>query len=205
MEKLDEIIEQLNKAVTAHGDQADFLEGTVKPLVAEKGKKDSPNKFLGKILGAGALVQGIKNRDQFGGGIKGALKGTGDALTSGGLVGKIKDGINARNEEINNKLDTIIAAVGGEEQPGADTFADVTSTSAGAAPLGMVDNKKFGQFMSSPQQSPYSNRTGGKNPTFDKEKAAVMMAVSDPNTDTSGLMFAKKGQDGYVYIRKANR
>lgn len=198
MEKLDEIIEQLNNAVTAHGNQAKFLEKEVKPLVTKKGKKDSPNKFVGSLIkNVGNIAKGIKNRDEYGGGLKGAIKGT-----VGEITGETEKN---RDEQINSKLDEIISGISkisGEQEPG---MGDVTQTSPAAAPLSMVDNKKFGQFMSSPQQSPYSNRTGGKNSTFDKEKAAVMMAVSDPNTKTSGLMFAKKGQKGYVYQRKPNR
>ena len=155
-------------------------------------KSDSPSKFLGTlgmIKGGGALVKGIKNRDQFGGGLKGALKGTGDALTSGGLIGKIKDGVNERNEEINTKLDTIIAAVGGGEEPGADTM----STSAGAAPLGMASPAKFKEFMTTAQQAPVSNGTGGKNSTFSAKNADRMMAVADPNTDTKDLLFMLGG------------
>lgn len=153
---------------------------------------DSPSKFLGTLgvlKGGGALVKGIKNRDQFGGGLKGALKGTGDALTSGGLIGKIKDGVNERNEEINTKLDTIIAAVGGSEEPGADTM----STSPGAAPLGMASPAKFKEFMTTAQQAPVSNGTGGKNSTFSAKNADRMMAVADPNTDTKNLLFMLGG------------
>jgi hypothetical protein len=183
MEKLDDIIEQLQGAVKAHGDQAKFLENKVKPLV----KKDSPGKFLGlpnPIKALGSVVKGIKNRDEYGGGVMGAIKGTAGEITGGTEKN--------RNENINNKLDEIISSISklsGEEEPG---MADITQTSAGAAPLSMANNKKFGQFMSSPQQSPYSNRTGGKNSTFNKDKAVVMMAVSDPNTKTSGSLFKKK-------------
>jgi len=184
MEKLDDIIEQLQGAVKAHGAQAKFLKDKVKPLV----KKDSPGKFLGAInpvKAIGSVVKGIKNRDEYGGGVMGAIKGTAGEITGGTEKN--------RNENINNKLDEIIAGISelsGEEQPG---MTDVASTpSPAAAPLSMANNKKFGQFMSSPQQSPYSNRTGGKNSTFNKDKAAVMMAVSDPNTNTSGALFKKK-------------
>ena len=153
----------------------------------------SPLPFLGTLgvmKGGGALVKGIKNRDQFGGGLKGALKGTGDALTSGGLIGKIKDGVNKRNEEINAKLDTIIAAVGGgDEGMGADTM----STSPGAAPLGMASPAKFKEFMTTTQQSPVSNNTGGKKSTFDPVMADRMMAVADPETNTKDLLFMLGG------------
>ena len=155
-------------------------------------KSDSPSKFLnvlGAIKGGGALIKGIKNRDEFGGGLKGALKGTGDALTSGGLIGKIKDGIEGRNEEINSKLDTIIAAVGG----GDDTMApDISTTSPAAAPLAMASPVKFTEFMNTPQQAPVSNNTGGKNSNFKFGEADRMMAVADPNVDTKGALFMTK-------------
>lgn len=155
-------------------------------------KSDSPSKFLnvlGAIKGGGALIKGIKNRDEFGGGLKGALKGTGDALTSGGLIGKIKDGIEGRNEEINSKLDTIIAAVGG----GDDTMApDISTTSPAAAPLAMAAPAKFKEFMQSTTQSPISNDTGGKNPNFKFGEADRMMAVADPDVDTKGALFMTK-------------
>ena len=159
-------------------------------------KSDSPSKFLnvlGAIKGGGALIKGIKNRDEFGGGLKGALKGTGDALTSGGLIGKIKDGIENRNEEINSKLDTIIAAVGGgEDVPDMDTM----STSPGAAPLAMASPVKFTEFMNTPQQAPVSNNTGGKNSNFKFGEADRMMAVADPDVDTKGALFMTKPGPG---------
>ena len=149
-------------------------------------KSNSPNKFLGKIggiiKGGGALIEGIKNRDEYGGGVKGAIKGTVGALTGGTEKN--------RNEEINTKLDTIIAAVsGGDEAMGADTM----STSPGAAPLSMASPAKFKEFMKTAQQSPVSNNTGGKKSTFDPVMANRMMAVSDPETNTKDLLFMLGG------------
>jgi len=54
---------------------------------------------------------------------------------------------------------------------------------------------KSNAFMDTSQQSPYSNKTGGKNPTFSKDTAMRMMAVADPNTKTSGLLFTGPGDD----------
>jgi len=54
---------------------------------------------------------------------------------------------------------------------------------------------KSNAFMGTSQQSPYSNKTGGKNPTFSKDTAMRMMAVADPNTKTSGLLFTGPGDD----------
>lgn len=54
---------------------------------------------------------------------------------------------------------------------------------------------KSNAFMGTPQQSPHSNDTGGKNPTFSKDTAMRMMAVADPNTKTSGLLFTGPGDD----------
>lgn len=171
-------------------------------LSGTKTNEGSPSKFLnvlGGIKAGGALIKGIKNRDEFGGGLKGALKGTGDALTSGGLIGKIKDGIEGRNEEINSKLDTIIAAVGG----GDDTMApDISTTSPGAAPLAMASPARFTEFMNTPQQAPVSNNTGGKNPTFAPTQADRMMAVADPDVDTKGALFMKGGEkDNMVSVK----
>ena len=148
-------------------------------------KSDSPNKFLGlgKIVeSAGNIVSGIKNRDEYGGGLKGAIKGVAGEFT--GATEK------NRNEEINTKLDTIIAAVsGGDDEAMA---ADTMSTSPQAAPLAMAAPAKFKEFMSTTQQAPVSNNTGGKNPTFNPQTADRIMAVADPEVETKGSMFSMK-------------
>ena len=64
-------------------------------------KSDSPNKFLGLgtlVKNAGNIAKGIKNRDEYGGGLKGAIKGVAGEITGGTEKN--------RNEEINSKLDT---------------------------------------------------------------------------------------------------
>ena len=149
-------------------------------------KSDSPNRFLGLgtlVKNAGNIAKGIKNRDEYGGGLKGAIKGVAGEITGGTEKN--------RNEEINTKLDTIIAAVsgGGDEAMAADTM----STSPGAAPLGMASPAKFKEFMKTTQQAPVSNNTGGKKSTFDPVMADRMMAVSDPETNTKDLLFMLGG------------
>ena len=150
-------------------------------------KKDSPNKFVGLgtlVKNAGTLAKGIKNRDEYGGGLKGAIKGVAGEFTGGTEKN--------RNEEINTKLDTIIAAVsgGGDEAMAADTM----STSPAAAPLSMASPAKFKEFMKTAQQSPVSNNTGGKKSTFDPVMADRMMAVADPETNTKDLLFMLGGK-----------
>ena len=148
-------------------------------------KSDSPNKFLGLgtlVKNAGNIAKGIKNRDEYGGGLKGAIKGVAGEITGGTEKN--------RNEEINSKLDTIIAALSGG---GDDAMAsDISTTSPGAAPLAMASPIKFKEFMQSTTQSPISNNTGGKNPNFKFGEADRMMAVADPNVDTKGALFMTK-------------
>lgn len=148
-------------------------------------KKDSPSEF--NIFGGGALtniVKGVKNRDEYGGGLKGAIKGTVGEFTGGTAKN--------RNEEINSKLDEIIsgiAALGGaDDGTGAP---DISTTSPAAAPLAMATPAKFSEFMSTTQQAPVSNNTGGKNPTFNPKTADRIMAVADPNVDTKGALFMR--------------
>lgn len=148
-------------------------------------KKSSPSEF--NIFGGGALtniVKGIKNRDEYGGGLKGAIKGTVGEFTGG----TAKD----RNEEINSKLDEIIsgiAALGGaDDGTGAP---DISTTSPASAPLAMATPAKFSEFMSTTQQAPVSNNTGGKNPTFNPQTADRIMAVADPEVDTKGALFMR--------------
>ena len=166
-------------------------------------KSNSPSKFLGlgKIVEtAGNIVSGIKNRDEYGGGLKGAIKGVAGEYT--GATEK------NRNDEINSKLDEIIggiAALGGVEDA---SNMNSMSTSPGAAPLAMASPAKFKEFMQSTTQSPISNNTEGKNPNFKFGEADRMMAVADPNVDTKGALFMAKQEKpikGYVYIRKTNR
>jgi len=51
-------------------------------------------------IGAGKIVKGIANRDEYGGGLKGAIKGIGKAATGG---------------DTDDKLDRILAAVENNE------------------------------------------------------------------------------------------
>lgn len=160
-------------------------------------KKKAPTNF-----GFGDIMSKLKNAP-------------GNVLSGGAgkLAGKLRDkmGIGGGDGEgINAKLDAILSKVGGGDGTQAQAAAGVGDGSmiqnaaaanpqiaavveaakAGAAtnevsPLGMSQNA----FMSTHMQHPYSNNTGGKNPTFKKDSAMRMMAVADPNTETSGLMF----------------
>ena len=149
-------------------------------------KSDSPSKFIPTFGQMSAVVKGIKNRDEYGGGFKGAVKGIAGEATGGTEKN--------RNEEINSKLDTIIAAVSGD----GDTAmaSDISTTSPGAAPLAMAAPAKFKEFMQSTTQSPISNDTGGKNPNFKFGEADRMMAVADPDVDTKGALFMTKPGPG---------
>ena len=147
-------------------------------------KKSSPSEF--NVLGAlGNVVKGVQNRDEYGGGLKGAIKGTVGEFTGGTAKN--------RNEEINSKLDEIISGIsalgGADDGTGAP---DVSTTSPAAAPLAMAAPAKFSEFMSTTQQAPVSNNTGGKNPTFNPQTADRIMAVADPEIETKGSMFSMK-------------
>jgi hypothetical protein len=160
-------------------------------------KKEAPTNF-----GFGDIMSKLKN------------SAAGNALSGGAgkLAGKLRDkmGVGGDGEGINAKLDAILSKVGGGDGTQAQAAAGVGDGSmvqnaaaenpaiaaaveaakAGTAtdevsPLGMSQNA----FMSTHMQHPYSNNTGGKSPTFKKDSAMRMMAVADPNTKTSGLMF----------------
>lgn len=144
---------------------------------------DSPANFIPTFGQIGATIKGIKNRDEYGGGLKGAIKGVAGEITGGTEKN--------RNEEINSKLDTIIAALNTDDEAMAP---DISTTSAAAAPLAMASPARFTEFMTTPQQAPASNNTGGKNPTFAPNQADRMMAVADPDVDTKGALFMKGGE-----------
>jgi len=161
-------------------------------------KSDSPNKFLGLgklVKSAGTIVSGIKNKDEYGGGLKGAIKGVAGEFT--GATEK------NRNEEINSKLDEIISGIAALSGTDDVTSApDISTTSPAAAPLAMATPAKFSEFMSTTQQAPVSNNTGGKNPTFAPTQADRMMAVADPDVDTKGALFMKGGEkDNMVSVK----
>ena len=146
-------------------------------------KTNSPANFIPTFGQIGATIKGIKNRDEYGGGLKGAIKGVAGEITGGTEKN--------RNEEINSKLDTIIAALNTDDEAMAP---DISTTSPAAAPLAMASPARFTEFMTTPQQAPASNDTGGKNPTFAPTQADRMMAVADPDVDTKGALFMKGGE-----------
>jgi hypothetical protein len=161
-------------------------------------KKEAPTNF-----GFGSIMDKLKST-KLGGAVTDKLGKIG-----GGLMNKLGVGGGEGGQGINAKLDAILSKVGGGNAAGAQAAqgtggagdmlakagvedpniaAALEAAKAGvqgASPLGMSQNA----FMSTHMQHPYSNNTGGKNPTFKKDAAMRMMAVADPNTKTSGLMF----------------
>ena len=161
-------------------------------------KKEAPTNF-----GFGSIMDKLKST-KIGGAVTDKVGKLG-----GGLMGKLGIG---GGDGIDAKLDAILSKVGGGDGTQAQAAAAagggdgtmiqkaaaanpqiaaaVEAAKAGAAtdevsPLGMNQNA----FMATHMQHPYSNNTGGKSPTFKKDTAMRMMAVADPNTETSGLMF----------------
>lgn len=153
-------------------------------------KKNSPANFMPTFSQIGAVAKGIKNRDEYGGGLKGAIKGT-----FGEFTGETEKN---RFENIDNKLDTIIQnmsqntdPVNSASDPAATPFNQPQDQGLGT-PMAMASPAKFTEFMTTHQQAPVSNNTGGKNPTFNPRHADRMMAVADPNVDTKGALFMTK-------------
>jgi hypothetical protein len=166
-------------------------------------KKEAPTNF-----GFGSIMDKLKGT-KLGGAVTDKIgKLGGGIMDKLGIVGG--QGGGEGSQGINAKLDAILSKVGGGDGTQAQAAAGVGDGSmiqkaaaenpqiasaveaakAGAAteevsPLGMSQNA----FMSTHMQHPYSNNTGGKSPTFKKDAAMRMMAVADPNTKTSGLMF----------------
>lgn len=158
-------------------------------------KKDAPTNFgLGALGASVAGFKGLFDKDLKGQGFGARLKNAGAAMGNK-LLGtdafKTQD-MQAEEEGmegLHSKLDKLLELSGQDE----DGQPDVTTPpQPGSAP--QVDTSalsmKANAFMGTPQQSPYSNGTGGKNSTFKKDDALRMMAVSDPDTKTSGLLFA---------------
>lgn len=159
--------------------------------------KKSPSNF--GLGGLGATVAGVKgffDKDLkgqgFGARLKNSAASAGNKLL-GKDVFKTQDGQaeQAGMDGIHSKLDKLLS-MGGQEDGAGATMENVVANDPNPQP--QVDpsalSMKANAFTGTPQQSPYSNGTGGKNPTFNKDAAGRMMAVADPNTDTSGLMFA---------------
>ena len=175
-------------------------------------KKPAPTNF-----GFGDIMSKLKD-NKLGAALPGfGLGKIGGKIAGSKLGGKMMDklgiGGGEGGEGINAKLDQILSAVGGGDagdtqaaaagaptdptktlgsamgDPNQDPGAAVDAAKAMAAVGGSPLAAKTNDFMATHMQHPYSNGTGGKNPTFEKGAAAKMMAVADPNTETSGLLF----------------
>jgi hypothetical protein len=117
------------------------------------------------------VAKGFINRKDYGGGLGGVVKATGAQITG---------------EHEDTKLDTLI----GESETGdAGATANVDpvsnqveDTSSIATPL------NFKEFMTTPQQNPFTNGTGGGGAVF---KNTTAMDVSQ-NPNTKGSLFNKQ-------------
>jgi len=140
------------------------------------------------VLGMGGLglaknlAKGFVNRKEYGGGIKGLAKATGAQMS-----GEHEDN---KLDSINEKLDTLVSSMGGEEggipNPAQDPALSTPAPFAPATPL------NFKEFMTTPQQAPASNGTGSANAVFGDVRP---MSISDPNIDTKGSLFNKNQQN----------
>jgi hypothetical protein len=124
------------------------------------------------------VAKGFINRKDYGGGLGGVVKATGAQIT-----GEHEDN---KLDAISSKLDTLI----GESETGdAGATANVDpvsnqveDTSSIATPL------NFKEFMTTPQQNPFTNGTGGGGAVF---KNTTAMDVSQ-NPNTKGSLFNKQ-------------
>tara|TARA_B100001248_G_scaffold250738_1_gene225116 strand:+ start:1002 stop:1439 length:438 start_codon:yes stop_codon:yes gene_type:complete len=133
----------------------------------------------GKLFGLGAIqtgIKAIKNRKEYGGGLKGIVKaGVAD------VTGEHEDN---KLDSINEKLDTLVSAM--DEQP-QDVNQDPSL--APPAPFAPATPLNFKEFMTSTTQDPATNGTGSANPVFGDVRP---MSVADPNINTKGSLFNKQ-------------
>lgn len=177
-------------------------------------KKDAPVNFSAGALGAGvAGLKGLFDKDLKGQGFGARLKNAGAAVGNellGTDVFQTQDmqaaaaGKSVPQESgmggIHSKLDKLLQISGQGEDDKTDGY--IAQPQAPQQLNTSALSMKANAFMGTPQQSPHSNGTGGKNPTFKEDTALRMMAVADPNTSTSGLMFTDPG-DKFKLFKKA--
>jgi hypothetical protein len=141
----------------------------------------SPLNFnpFGVLKGA---TKAFVNREEYGGGLKGMAKA--------GIAQATGEHEDNKLDSINEKLDTLVSSMGGEEgnipNPAQDPALSAPAPFTPATPL------NFKEFMTTPQQAPSSNGTGSANAVFGDVRP---MSVSDPNIDTKGSLFNKNQQN----------
>jgi hypothetical protein len=141
----------------------------------------SPLNFnpFGVLKGA---TKAFVNREEYGGGLKGMAKA--------GIAQATGEHEDNKLDSINEKLDTLVSSMGGEEDsipnPAQDPALSAPAPFTPATPL------NFKEFMTTPQQAPSSNGTGSANAVFGDVRP---MSVSDPNIDTKGSLFNKNQQN----------
>ena len=145
-------------------------------------KKDAPNNFgLGALGASVAGFKGLFDKDLKGQGFGARLKNAGAAMGNKLLGTDAFKTQDMQAEEqgmdgLHSKLDKLLL-VFGDAQEGEQP--DVTTPPQPGAPP-QVDTSalsmKANAFMGTPQQSPHSNGTGGKNPTFKKYLFAVKIS-----------------------------
>jgi len=125
------------------------------------------------------VAKGFINRKDYGGGLGGVVKATGAQIT-----GEHEDN---KLDSINEKLDTLVSSMGGEEDSIPNPAQDPALSPP--APVNPATPLNFKEFMTTPQQAPASNGTGSANAVFGDVRP---MSVSDPNINTKSSLFNKK-------------
>lgn len=154
---------------------------------------NSPLNFLPfGFKGALGFAKGLADKDLKGQGFGARLKNA--AAT--GMNTQFNTDFDTQNslaedqsvEGLHGKLDKLLSLSGSENPTGQEeTVVNNPNPQPQMDPSAL--KMKANAFMGTPQQSPHSNGTGGKNPTFKENDALRMMAVADPDTKTSGLLF----------------
>jgi hypothetical protein len=124
------------------------------------------------------VAKGFINRKDYGGGLGGVVKATGAQIT-----GEHEDN---KLDSINEKLDTLVSSMGGEEDSTPNPAQDPALSPP--APVTPATPLNFKEFMTTPQQNPFTNGTGGGGAVF---KNTTAMDVSQ-NPNTKGSLFNKQ-------------
>jgi len=124
------------------------------------------------------VAKGFINRKDYGGGLGGVVKATGAQIT-----GEHEDN---KLDSINEKLDTLVSSMGGKEDSTPNPAQDPALSPP--APVTPATPLNFKEFMTTPQQNPFTNGTGGGGAVF---KNTTAMDVSQ-NPNTKGSLFNKQ-------------